>query len=97
MYNIGGVGSSHSVAWCPLSADGPPQWSFMDLGNYNFTVNQDREALVLKNKIVYFGSWNKNTSFVLEQEEESEKLRVTREDKGFDLERGAWNTSSSAF
>ena len=69
----------------------------MNLASYSFRRYPYREAFVLENKIVYFGSNYKFTSFVLEQEEESEQLVVVREDKGFDLERGFWNTASRAF
>ena len=48
----------------------------------------------MENKIVYLGSEYKNATYVLEQEEESEQLKVVREDKGFDFERGYYNTAS---
>ena len=54
MYNIGGDGSTHSVEWYRLNA--PPNWKFMELrSNYDFRGFWFREALVLENKIVYFG------------------------------------------
>ena len=34
---------------------------------------------------------------MLEQEEDSEKLKVVREDEGFSLYRGYWNTASCVF
>ena len=43
---------------------------------------------------MYFGSRNANATFVLEQKGEAEQLRVVREDDGFDLLRGNWNTAS---
>ena len=52
----------------------------MDLPNYSFTGYYDREAFVMENKIVYFGWSNKNATFVLERDEESEQLKVVRED-----------------
>ena len=52
----------------------------MDVTNYNFKRNFWREAFVVENKIVYFGSWNEKATFVLEKEEEAEQLRVVRKD-----------------
>ena len=44
---------------------------------------------------MYFGSQNKNATFVLEEEEEG-KLRAARQDEGFDLD--IWcNTASCVF
>ena len=51
----------------------------MDLENYSFEGYCLREALVVGNKIVYFGSEDQNATFVLEEEEEG-KLRVVRQD-----------------
>ena len=56
IYNIGGYESSHSVLWCSLLSNDPPQWKSMDLENYSFEGYRGREALVARNKIVYFGS-----------------------------------------
>ena len=77
MYNIGGAKSSHSVAWCRLSSNYPVKWKFIHFSNFNFKRYYDREALVVENKIVYFGVNNKNATFLLEQEE-SEQLKVVR-------------------
>ena len=55
-------------------------WKCMDLPNLNFTGYSIREALVVGNAIVYFGSEYKNATFVVEKEEESEQLKVARED-----------------
>ena len=52
----------------------------MNIQNYSFTRYYNREALVVENKIVYFGWSNKNATFVLERDEESEHLKVVRED-----------------
>ena len=97
MYNIGGYLSSRSVAWCRLKSKYVTSWQFMDLSNSNFKGYSWREALVVENKIVYFGSSNENRTFVLEKEEQSEKLRVVRQDEGIDLRRGFWNSSSCVF
>ena len=95
IYNIGGGGSSHSVWWCSLLSNDPPKWKSMDLENYSFKGYRWREALVVGNKIVYFGSNNQNATFMLEEEEEG-TLRVTRKDDGFDLNRSI-NTASRVF
>ena len=60
----------------------------MNLPNYNFKEYFDREAYVVKNKIVYFGDSNENATYVLERDEESEQLKVVREEIGFHLYRG---------
>ena len=78
MYNIGGFGSSHSVVWCRLGSSASPLWKSMDLANYGFKQYSFREALVVANKIVYFGSEEENAAFVLEREGESEQLKVVR-------------------
>ena len=77
IYNLGGDGSSHSVAWCRLCYNAPAKWEFVDLPNYSFAGYARREAFVIENKIVYFGSVHRETTFVLESGEE---LRVVRED-----------------
>ena len=79
MYNIGGLESSHSVIQCRPSSNYPAKWKFMDLSNYNFKGYCFREALVVEDKIVYFGSSDVEATFVLEQEQESEQLVVIRE------------------
>ena len=80
MYNIGGEGSFHSVMWCRLSSTYPAKWEFMDFPIYSFNGYYWREALAVENKIVYFGSNNQKVTFVLEQEGESEQLKVVRVD-----------------
>ena len=79
---------------CRLSSTYATEWKFVDLPNYSFKRYQEREAVVVENAIVYFGVNNKKSTFVLEQDEESEQLQVVREDEGFNLERGYWNTAS---
>ena len=66
----------------------------MDLASFNFQGYHLREAFVVESKIVYFGSQDINATLVLEQEEDSEQLKVVREEGGFDLERGDCNTAS---
>ena len=68
MYNIGGFPSTHSIVFSRLSSHCPPEWRFMDLPNYNFAGFGFREAFVVENRIVYFGSFKKKTTFVLEKE-----------------------------
>ena len=92
LYNIGGERSSHSLTLCHLSSQYQAQWKLMDLPNYDFKEYQFREVMTVENKIVYFGWYIQKTSFVLE--EESERLKVVREDGGFDLFRGDWSTAS---
>ena len=46
----------------------------MDLENYSFKGNFHREALVVRNKIVYFGSKNEYATFVLEEEEDRKSV-----------------------
>ena len=43
---------------------------------------------------MYFGSRNQDATLVLKQEEESEKLKVVREDEVFDFKKGYWNAAS---
>ena len=50
----------------------------MDVLNYNFKEYGAREAFVVENKIVYFGSYKEKTTFVLEQVEGTEKLSLVR-------------------
>ena len=50
----------------------------------------------MENKIVYFGSWNEKPTLVLVKEEDSEQLRVVREDEGFNYERG-YNGAACVF
>ena len=67
----------------------------MDLANYNFTKLQHKEALVMENKILYFGeSYREPGTFVVERDGESEQLKIIRNDKGFDLSRSFYNTAS---
>ena len=66
----------------------------MSLANCNFKEYRHREALVLENKIVYFGSSNMKGTLVLEKEGDSEELKVARKGSVFELKRGANNTAS---
>ena len=83
--------------WGGLTSNGPPNWKFMDVSNYSFKKYCLREAFVLENKVVYFGSWNVKIAFVLEKEEDSEQLKVVREDEGINFERGNKNTTSRVY
>ena len=60
----------------------------MDVEKYNFREYCYREAVSVENKVVYFGSNNVDSTFVLEKEEESEQLKVVREDEGFYFTKG---------
>ena len=66
--------------WNDLASIDREKWKCMDLETYNFRRYCSREAFVVENKIVYFGSRHNNATFVLRKEEESEKLTVERED-----------------
>ena len=81
--------------WCSLGSNGPPNWKFMDFENHSFKGYCVREALPVRNKIVYFGSYNQNATFVLERGE-GENLRVVRQDEGFNLHRN-YNPASCLF
>ena len=50
----------------------------------------------MQNKIAYFGHENKDSTFVFEQDE-SEQLKVAREERGFGLMRGNWNTACCVY
>ena len=68
MYNFGGYPSAHSVLWCGLSSRAQPEWKVMDVVDYNFKGYRSREALVVENKIVYFGDSLTSRTLVLEEE-----------------------------
>ena len=96
IYNIGGYPSSQSVLWCSLASNDPPNWKSMELQNHSFKGYCVREAFAVGNKIVYFGCYNHNATFVLEKEEEEEKLRVVRQDEGFNFSM-SYNPGSCVF
>ena len=50
----------------------------MDFASHCFKGYWLREAFALEKSIVYFGSYNVKTTFVLEREEGSEQLKVVR-------------------
>ena len=72
--------SSHSAMQCRLSSTYVAEWKFMNIQNNCFNGYHNREAVLVENKIVYFGNWHKKATFVLERDEESEQLQVVRED-----------------
>ena len=69
-----------------LSSTDPDKWELMNLPNWSFKSFCFGEALVVENKIVYFGNLNQEVTLVLE--EESEKLKVVRKDDGLNPWRG---------
>ena len=97
MFNLGGWESSHSAMQCRLSSTYAAEWKFVDLPLYSFKRYYDREALVVENTIVYFGWSDKNATFVLERDEDSEQLNVVRENCGLYFRRGLYNTASCVF
>ena len=52
----------------------------MKIKNYSFKGFYNREAINVENKIVYFGEHHNNITFVLEKEEEADRLKVVRKD-----------------
>ena len=78
LYNIGGEIDSDPVSRCSLGSNAPVKWEPMNLLNYSFNEYSAWEALVLENKILYFGSAEANQTYVLECD--SEQLKVARED-----------------
>ena len=76
------MNSTHSLMRCDLSSPLQPSWSPCEIKGYNFKDYSLRQALVLsKYKIVYFGSMNTQSTFVLEVEKHSLNLEVVREDQ----------------
>ena len=55
----------------------------MNIQNNSFNGYHNREAVLVENKIVYFGNWHKKATFVLERDEQSEQLKVVKETKYF--------------
>ena len=73
IYNIGGYHSSHSAVWCSLSSNYSFKWQDMNLANnYSFKGYWIREAFVVEDRIVYFGSQSREATFVLKKEQDSE-------------------------
>ena len=69
----------------------------MDLNNFDFSGYYYTEAVVVKNKIVYFGYSAKKTTFLLGKEEESERLEVLRHDEGSEMWNEDWIPFSGLF
>ena len=53
--------------------------------------------MIVKNKIVYFGTSDVEATFLIGKEDDSEQLKVLGKEKGFYLSRGGWNTASHVF
>ena len=75
LYNFGGNPSYHSVLWFDLSQYGG-DWKTMNIPLDSFLNHYARDATVVKDRIVYFGSHNIDVTFVLGTEAGSEQLRV---------------------
>ena len=73
LYNMGGHDSTFSVCWLDLVSEKPKWTSIRTLGqSADFTGQCYRDATVVKNTIVFFGSPNQDkTTYVLEQEEKA--------------------------
>ena len=64
-----------------------------EVGGLSFVGYSCRDATVISNRIMYFGSYNNNATFVLRREEESNKLEVERKFPGIEYRRGGSNSS----
>lgn len=78
IYNIGGGGSNYSVLWYDLTSNG--NWNPIDLVNSNFKNWYYRMAHLVHDQIVYFGSNNSKTIYVMEKEEQSQVLKTVKQD-----------------
>ena len=92
LYNIGGRESTHSILYYKLTGN-THKWSPLNVKNYNFSKYAFRDATVVSNTIVFFGSLDKNATFLLEQEHNSDKLEVKAEEVGMNYARGVNDTS----
>ena len=73
LYNIGGGGSTYSVVWVDLLSAKRTWKSKKTVGLVaDFSDHRLRDAAVLKNAIVYFGSNCEEATYVLEPKEELE-------------------------
>ena len=93
LYNIGGMRSTNSVCWLDLLSESSKWNSVKTLGQTDFSGYHLRDATVVKNKIVYFGSRSEKATYVLEKGEEEGKLEVRSRFKGIDYERGDYRSS----
>lgn len=68
LYNIGGLGSNNSVCWLDLLCVKTRWKSLKTLGLTDFSEERFKNAIVVKKKIVYFGSNMRRATYVMEQE-----------------------------
>ena len=80
IYNIGGGGSSHSILYQNLSSIEFRGWRGIDFGDFSFKGQYRWQALVVENRILYFKSNKTKSTFILEQQNGSEKLQLVRRD-----------------
>ena len=73
VYNIGGRYSTSSVCWLHLLSG---KWSSIQtVGENKFTDYRFRDATVVNNQIVYFGYYNEEATYVLEEKSENLELK----------------------
>ena len=65
----------------------------MTVGEADFTGYTFRDVTVVRSDIVYFGSRNQKSTYILSQDEESKELALKSEFAGIEYERG-WENSS---
>ena len=93
LYNIGGVYSKNSVCWFDLLSQKGKWNAVKTLATADFRGQCWKDATVLRNKIVHFGSFRDQNTYVLEQKGEEGNLEVKSRFKGIQYKRG-WNNSS---
>ena len=75
LYSIGGDGSTSSVCWLDLLNE-KAKWSLAKtLGQSDFSDHRLRDATVVKNTIIYFGSSDEKATYVLKQIKDSSFCR----------------------
>ena len=67
------------------------------VGQYNFSGFMHRDASVVKNQIIFFGSNNDNSTYVLQPQHKSNALEAIHKYNGIDYERAANNSSFCIF
>ena len=93
VYSLGGVGSTHSVQWLDLLKGG--EWhSLEEVGLFGFEGQCFRDATVVREEIIYFGSNNGKETYVLKQGEgTNSKLKLCYKWEGVEYQRGSTDSS----